>query len=29
MAPRDPTADEEPDFQDEVWEGTRAAIMTG
>ena len=29
MAPRDPTADEEPDFEDEVWEGTGAAIMGG
>ena len=29
MAPHDPTADEEPDFKDEVWEGTRAVIMGG
>ena len=29
MAPRNPTADKEPDFEDESWEGPRTAIMEG
>ena len=29
MAPRNPTADEEPDFEDESWDGPRTAIMEG
>ena len=29
MTPRDPTADEEPDFKDESWEGARTAIIGG
>ena len=27
MPPRNPTGDEEPDFNDEGWEGVRAAII--
>ena len=29
MAPRNPTADEEPNFKDKIWEATRAAIVEG
>ena len=29
MAPQNPTADKEPDFEDKSWEGPRTAIMEG
>ena len=29
MPPRDPTADAEPDFGEEHWEGSRTAIIEG